>query len=112
MNVWLCTKRRSHLTAANETMADTIVPSTSIPQSGATTPASRCFNALKIFSPPAPTIVGMPTRKENSVPDTRFVPQASAAMIVEPDLDNPGNATAASWPPATARDEGQVTSGG
>src|ERR1039458_10517030 len=52
--------------------------------------------------PPAASMVGMPTRKENSVAAGRFKPSNSASKIVEPERDEPGKTAAINWPTATA----------
>src|ERR1039458_5295580 len=60
--------------------------------------------------PPAASMVGMPTRKENSVAAGRFKPSNNASKIVEPERDEPGKTAAINWPTATAMTMGQVIS--
>jgi hypothetical protein len=49
---------------------------------------------MKIFNPPAASMVGIPTRKENSVAAGRLKPSNKQRRIVEPDRDVPGNTAA------------------
>jgi hypothetical protein len=51
-------------------------------------------------------MVGMPTRNENSVAETRLAPRIIASMIVEPEREEPGKAAAISCPIATAMTTG------
>ena len=55
-------------------------------------------------------MVGMPTRKENSVAAGRFNPSSRHSRMVEPDRDVPGNTAAINWPTPTATTTGQVIS--
>src|SRR4051794_30204108 len=64
-NVCVCTNRSNHFTAMNETIADTTVASMSIIHFSC--PPEEWRSALNISNPPAASIVGMLTRKENSV---------------------------------------------
>ena len=109
MKVWLCTKRSSHFTAMKETMAATTAASASIAQSGVGAPGFGASTALAVLNAPAASRVGMPTRKENSVAATRFVPQSRLKMMVEPERESPGKMAAASWPIAVAMVAGHVT---
>ena len=85
--VWVCTYRSSHLTAINETIAATTNATKTIAQSSFGASAAGWCNALKIFNPLAASMVGIPTRKENSVAATRFKPNIRASKIVVPDRD-------------------------
>ena len=74
----------------NETMADTMNPSATMSQCSGGAPATGWWRALKIFNPLAASMVGIPTRKENSVAAGRFNPKSRQKRMVAPDREVPG----------------------
>src|SRR5437773_11421249 len=90
LNVCDWTNRSSHLTVANAVTAAATVPSKTSSQAAAS--PLECYKVCWISQAPAASIVGIPTKKENSVAAGRLKPNAIGLKMIAPEREVPGQA--------------------